>query len=295
MKKIKVIYNPSSGRQVIQRRIDSIVLNLLDKGYIVGKFITKKKDDALYETIKCCNEDWDGIIVCGGDGTVNEVASGIVLGNRKIPVAILPSGTVNDFASFLKLPTNPSEFTNMIERWETIDVDLGKVNDKYFVNVAAGGLLANVAHQVSSESKTVLGRMAYYIEGIKEIPKVGFKPIKVKVMSENYTSEDDILLFLISNSSSIGGFKKIAPNAEIQDGYLDCVLIKKADIQSLITIFINILRGEHVNHSKVEYFKTDKIFIETDEELHVDIDGEYAGTLPAVFEVLPKSFKIFTN
>lgn len=293
MKKIKVIYNPSSGRQIIQKRIDNIILKLIDKGYTLNKFITKKKDDALNETIRCLKEDWDGIIVCGGDGTVNEVATGIVKGGKKIPVAILPSGTVNDFASYLKLPNNSDEFCKMIERWDTIDVDLGKVNDKYFVNVAAGGLLTNVAHQVSSEYKTVFGRLAYYLEGLKEIPKSGFRPIKVKIMSEEYSSSEDILLFLISNSKHIGGFKRIAPEAEIKDGFLDCLFIKKSDFQSLITIFINILKGEHINHKDVIYFKTKKIFIDCNEEVQVDIDGEYAGNLPSLFEILPNSFRIF--
>lgn len=295
MKRIRIIYNPSSGRQIIQRRIDIICKILLDKGYIIGKFKTQKKYDALYETAKCCKEDWDIIIVSGGDGTINEVATGIMIGGRKIPVAILAAGTVNDFATFMNLPRNAYEFCNMIVSENTADVDLGKLNDKYFVNVAAGGLLTNIAHQASSELKTVLGRMAYYIEGLKEIPKQGFNPIKVRFESKQYSKAEEILLFLISNSSSIGGFKKLAPAAEVQDGYLDCIIIKKSEIQDIISIFLNILRGVHVNHPNVEYFKTKEIKIESDSDVNIDIDGEYAGKLPAQFEVMPKSFKIFVK
>ena len=213
MKKVKIILNPSSGRQIIQRRIDAICKQLIDDGYTVSKFLTKEKNDAMYETIKCCSEDWDLIIACGGDGTVNEVAKGIVLGGRKIPVAILAAGTVNDFANYLDLPRTSGEFYEMIRNGNTLDVDLGRTKDEYFVNVAASGLLTNVGYQVPPETKAILGRMAYYIEGIKEIPKQKFRPIRVKFESKEYTSREDMLLFLISNSSSIGGFKKLAPKA----------------------------------------------------------------------------------
>ena len=251
MKKVKIICNPSSGRQIIQRRIDSICKLLIDDGYTVSKFSTEKKDDAMWETIRSCKEDWDMIIACGGDGTVNEVAKGIIKGGRKIPVAILAAGTVNDFANYMELPRGSREFYEMIKNEKTIDVDLGKVNDDYFINVAASGLLTNVGYQVQPEIKAILGRMAYYLEGLKEIPKQKFEPIRVRFESEEYIKEEDILLFLLSNSSSIGGFKKLAPEANVSDGYLDSIIIKKSEVQDLVSIFVNILRGEHINHPNV--------------------------------------------
>lgn len=293
MKRVRVIYNPSSGRQVIERKLDNIVKILIDEGYTVSKFTTKKKHDAMYETIKCCKEDWDIIIACGGDGTINEVAKGIVKGGRKIPVAILACGTVNDFATYLDLPRSSNEFCEMLFNGKTLDVDLGKVEDEYFVNVAASGLLTNVGYQVQPEAKAVFGRMAYYIEGIKELPKQKFKPIRVKFDSKEYSQEEDILLFLISNSSSIGGFKMLAPEAQVSDGYLDSVIIKKSEIQDLWSIYTNMHRGEHVNHPNVEYFQTQKIEIMTEEDVSIDIDGEYGGKLPATFEVIPHGFRIF--
>lgn len=293
MKKAKIIFNPSSGRQLMSRKIDYLVNLLINEGYTVNKFNTEKKDDAMIETMKACEEDWDFIIACGGDGTVNEVAKGIVKSERKIPVAILASGTVNDFATYMKLPKNMDEFFEMIKAEKTMDIDLGKVNNEYFVNVAASGLLTSVGYQVPVEAKAVFGRLAYYIEGAKEIPKKGLEPIRVSFESEEYVNEEDIHLFLITNSASIGGFKKLAPDANVSDGYLDVVIIKKSDIQNLAQIFINIFKGEHVNHPNVSYFKSKKVIVETDADVTVDIDGEYGGKLPAVFEVEPKGFKIF--
>ncbi|MTI48595.1 diacylglycerol/lipid kinase family protein [Sporosalibacterium faouarense] len=294
MKKIRVIYNPSSGTQTIQRRLDLICKILLDNGYILGKFATEKKYDAMNETIRTCKEDWDIIVACGGDGTINEVASGIAKSERKIPVAILAAGTVNDFANSLGLPKDAKEFCNMIMNGKTLDADLGKINDSYFVNVAAGGLLTNIAHQVPSEVKTVLGRMAYYMEGLKEIPRQMFNAFKVNIESEEYSiMGEEIALFLISNSSYIGGFKKLAPKADIMDGKLDTIIIRKSEIQDIITILIDLIKGEHINHPKVKYFRTEKITIDCDNPIDVDIDGEYGGELPATFKVVPGCFKIF--
>jgi len=292
VKKVKVIYNPSSGRQSTERRVDRLCKLLLDDGYLVNKFITRQKNDAMNETIKTCNEDWDIIIVSGGDGTVNEVAKGIVKSERKVPVAILSSGTVNDFANYMKIPKNITGFYNMIQRGNFIDVDLGKVNDEYFVNVAAGGILSNVGYQVLPETKMVLGRMAYYIEGLKEITLQNFEPIELNIESEEYFLDEEVLLFIISNSSSIGGFKKLAPKADVEDGLLDIVIIKKSGVQDLANIFINIFSGDHINHQNVLYFKSKHVRLSTKQNVPIDIDGEYGGKLPASFEVVPKAFRI---
>lgn len=293
MKKIKIIFNPSSGRQSIERRLDRLSKMLLDDGYTLNKFPTQKKNDAMNETIKSCDEDWDIIIVSGGDGTVNEVAKGIALSNRKVPVAILSSGTVNDFANYMKIPRDITDFYNMIKRGKTVDVDLGKLNDDYFVNVAAGGLLSNVGYQVLPETKLVLGRMAYYLEGLKEITLQNFVPINLTIESEEYNSTEEVLLFLISNSSSIGGFKKMAPKADVLDGLLDVIIVKKSDVPDLANIFFSIFSGEHINHPNVIYFKSKKIKLSSLEEVHIDIDGEYGGVLPATFEVISEAFRIF--
>jgi len=294
MKKVKIICNPTSGRQNAQKKIDLICSRLIDEGYIVGKFNTREKNDAMHETIKTCTEDWDLIIASGGDGTINEIAKGIVKGKTKIPVAILSSGTVNDFANYMKIPKDVNEFVDMINKGNIMDIDLGKVNDEYFINVAASGLMTDIGYKVPAEIKAIFGKMAYYIEGLKEIPRSRFRPIQLKFKSKEFTGEEMILLYLISNTASIGGFKKIAPGADVRDGYLDVVIIKKSEVQDLAQIFINIFKGEHINHPNVIYFKTQKITVESkeQEEITIDIDGEFGGVLPATYEVLPKAFRV---
>lgn len=295
MKKVKIIINPSSGRQMMESKIDHLAKLLLDSGYIVAKYFTEKKNDARDETIKTCKENWDIIVACGGDGTVNEVATGIALSENKVPVAIMSGGTVNDFANHLDIPEKVQDFYKMIVNENTIDVDLGKAGDNYFVNVAAGGFLTDVAYQVPIEAKAVLGRLAYYFEGLKELIVKDKEPLKVSFRSEEYNSDDEILLYIISNSSSIGGFTKLAPEADVLDNLLDVLIIKDSDMPELANIFFRVLRGEHINHPNVVYFKTKSIELYSEDRLPIDVDGEYGGVLPATFKVIPNGMKIFVR
>ncbi len=292
MERIKFIINPSSGRQSMDRKVDSLIKKLLNNGYDVGKYYTKGKDDATRETIKTCKSGYDLIVVCGGDGTVNEVVRGLMASEKKIPLTIISCGTVNDFARYLNLPRTINGIYELIKREKIMSIDVGKLDDKYFVNVAAGGLLTNVAHTAQPEMKAILGRVAYYLEGLRELMVDKLEPIEVEIKTSEVVLKEDILLFLISNSSSIGGFKKLAPTAEIVDGLLDVVIVKKAEIGELANIFISIFKGKHINHPKVIYFKTDSIEINSKNSIAIDIDGEYGGRLPAKFDVIKNAIEI---
>lgn len=296
MRRVKLIINPSSGRQTMESRVDYLCKLLLDDGYVVGKYYTEKKDDALNEAIETCNSKmWDIIIACGGDGTVNEVATGIVKSENKLPVAILPSGTVNDFANHMRMPNKIIDFFQMIKKEHLVDIDLGKINNKYFVNVAAGGLLTDVGFQVPIEAKAILGRMAYYFEGLRGLILEGIEPINISFESKEYTKEEEVLLFIVSNTSSIAGFKKLAPDANVSDGFLDVLIIKNSDIAELANIFFNVLKGDHINHPNVVYFKTKNIHIESQKDMMIDIDGEVGGKLPTNFQVVPKAIQMIIN
>ncbi len=292
MKRIKLIINPVSGRQSMEKKIDTLCKYLLDDGYILGKFFTEKKYDAMFAAKEACRGDFDLIVVCGGDGTVNEVVKGIMTSDRKLPLAILASGTVNDFANYLEMPKTALGFFKLIKRNEQVNVDIGQANEDYFVNVAAGGLLTKVAYQATSDMKAVLGRMAYYLEGLKEIASQGLDPVLVNIVSDEFISEEEILLFVVSNSSSIGGFKRLAPEADILDGLLDVVLIKNPDFAELANIFVNVLTGDHIKHPKVIYYKTKELTISSKKDIYLDIDGEFGGQLPVHFKVIPRGLRI---
>jgi len=291
----KLIINPSSGKQVLQKRLDRIIGHLVLEQVIQSfdVFTTQKRFEAYEETKKIKKGEYDLIIVAGGDGTVNEVASGVIEGKSEIPIAILPAGTVNDFAGWLNIPRDTKGFCTMIEQFQTIPVDVGKMGDKYFINVAAGGLLTDVGYKASLELKTVLGKFAYFVEGMKEIPKQAFRSIVLDIECEELKGREEIFMFIVANTPSVGSFKRFAPKAKIDDGLLDVCIIKKTDFADLIGLFLQIIAGEHIHHPKVLYIQTSKINLQCDVvDLNLDLDGEQGGNLPATIEVVPKAIRV---
>jgi len=292
---LKVIYNPSAGVQTQQDKVFLIIRKLVETGnYRVSVFATQKKNDAFIEAKKACSEKFHIILACGGDGTVNEVVNGIMTSEHKSKLAILAAGSVNDFSEYLDLPTDVTAFTDMIKKENSILADVGKANDKYFINVAAGGAFTNIAHEVPVDTKTILGKFAYYLQGAIELPYQLDKkfPVTVKIDDEE-PFNSDIFLFLITNSPSVGGFKKLVPEASIKDHMLDLLIIKKTTKKELVEIFSKIITGQHIKHPGVIYKKSKKILLTSSvNDLILDIDGEQGEHPPVLFEVIPEGIEI---
>jgi diacylglycerol kinase (ATP) len=249
---------------------------------------TKQQYDARNAVLPLHDGDYDFITAIGGDGTINEVISGIADSECNIPLAIISAGTVNDFANYLNLPTEVDPFVNMIKNFRTKKIDVGSINGKIFMNVVAGGIATDVGYNVSKEMKAMFGKAAYYVEGMKEIPKQFFSPFKLKIESEEYNDEDEYLLIMVTNSQSVGGYKQAAPLASVSDGMLDVLLLRKMDVFQVTDLLLRFLRGDHINHPAIEYFQTKAIKITPmdDQEMSIDFDGEYYGTLPADIRIL---------
>lgn len=294
MKRVKIIANPNSGRgTALGKVLDLIKLMSRDK-YEIELLFTHEEGDGTRFAYNYSGEDF--IICSGGDGTVNEVVNGIYLSGRYTPLGILQSGTVNDFANAQGLPTSANAFYKMIKDYKTKTIDLGLAGDRAFINVAAGGMLTEIAYTVPAEKKATLGDMAYYLEGARELLEKKIfryqKSLNFYVESEEFTGTVEGLLFLITNSTSVGGFKRMAPLADISDGYLDVLIFKGIKISDVPELFASLMGGRHVDHNKVMYLKTKNIKIASDEELIIDVDGEKASTLPMTFKVLENKLKI---
>lgn len=293
----KIIVNPASGLRTVQKNAQKIATKLLeDKTLERAEIIrTGKKDDAYNEALNINQKETDIIIVAGGDGTVNEVINGIIDGNKKTPLAILPAGTANDFAGYIKMPQDVNRFCKLIRNHRISEIDLGKTGNKYFINVASGGLLTDIAHNVSSKRKSVLGYMAYIVEGARELTSsADMKSFNVKIETRGRTIEDEILFFLVSNSPRVGGFRKVFPHACISDGLLDVMIVHKQNLKDMVNLFILLNNGKHVESDRVSYFQTDEIRIECSKEdkIELDIDGEKGDYLPARIQVSPKSLNL---
>lgn len=297
MKKLKIILNPSSGRIGYEDEFNDLCRLLLNKSYTMHLFKTQKKDDAYYETKLAITEGYDMVVVAGGDGTVNEVARALYECQTSVPMAIFRMGTVNDFANHLKLPKTAEAFVKLIEAEYKIPVDIGIINGDVFINIAAAGIFTSVGHETKKELKKYLGRGAYYLEAMVNLPRNLSQSYRLKVTSEEFNHEDDYHLFLITNSSSVGGFDKMSPIAEIQDGYFDCIFLKKAPIVMQADLFMKILMGKHLGSKYVDYFRTKHIKIELsdDQELELDIDGEKGGNFPIDVEVIPAAIYVIAD
>lgn len=294
MKRVKIIANPNSGRGAALGKILELIELMSEDRYEIELLFTHEEGDGTRFAYDYSGEDF--IICSGGDGTVNEVVNGMYLSGRDIPLGILQSGTVNDFANAQGLPTSPNTFYKMIKNYKTKTIDLGLAGERAFINVAAGGMLTEIAYTVSAEKKATLGDMAYYLEGVRVLLEEKIfkykKSLNFYIESEEFTGTIEGLLFLITNSTSVGGFKKMAPLADISDGFLDVLIFKEIRISDVPELFASLMGGRHVDHNKVMYLKTKNIKISSDENLTIDVDGEKASTLPMTFKVLENKLKI---
>lgn len=288
--KIKIIINPSSGRQTISQTVDDIVGYLVEARvlYRADFCYTRTKDDALNYAAEIQPGEYDLVMAVGGDGTINEVVNGLMKSGTNTPLAILPAGTVNDFATFLEIPADPYSYARMIMNFNKLAVDVGKAGSKYFLNVAAGGLLTDIAYKVPSESKTSLGRMAYWLEGAKDIPGNIFNGLPLTIESREDFFDDEALLFIIANTTSVGGMKKLVPYAELTDGLLDVLVVSKLEFGGLLPLLGKLLIGDHLSNDNVTYFQTDKLYLSSSgaEEIRLDLDGEEGDALPCVVECI---------
>lgn len=288
--RIKIIINPSAGRQSVRQPICDILGHLTDEGSLIraDHFYTHKAGDAVMYAKDTDPNEYDCIIAAGGDGTVHEVVNGLLKGKVDLPLAILPSGTVNDLAGILDIPTEPFSYAKMLQNFLIRKVDVGLAGDRYFMNVAAGGLLTDIPLKVPSDTKTSIGRLAYLLEGAKDLPANLYKSLPLSIESDEDRYEGDAFLFLISNSASVGGFRKASPQADLSDGKLDVLVISRLDPGSLLPLFGKLLIGDHIRDDKVTYFQTNRVKITSGApDFCLDLDGEKGGNLPVEILCIP--------
>ena len=293
------IINPSSGKQNIDSMLREIMATLILDQICshVDVCYTKGKDDAKNRAAKLKPGDYDFIVSVGGDGTLNEVTNGLILSESNIPMAIISAGTVNDFATYMKLPQTADGFCQMIKDFQTKKVDVGRVNNEYFINVLAAGMLTDIAYKVPKDKKAVLGKMAYYLEGVKEFPKQLSQNMTLTFNSKEYSGTEDIMLFLVANSKSVGGFADAAPLASVSDGYLDVMIIKKmALLTEAPDLIFKLFQGEHPKHPSIEYFQTKELSVLPTEQtagIAIDYDGEILEEgLPVDISIVPEALNL---
>lgn len=289
MCKVKFIYNPYSGENAIINDIDTVIMIHQKYGYIIEPYRISK-DNEVSEALKNIDDNFKYILIAGGDGTVDSIVNCMKTLKVDLPVAVLPVGTANDFARFIGMPLNVEKACEQILNSEIVGIDLGKINNKYFINVASTGLFTDVSQKTDVNLKNTIGKLAYYVKGIEQIPNL--RKLKVKVISKETEFDDDMYLMLVFNGQTAGNFK-LAYKASLTDGLLDVIIIKAGMIKDIIALFIKILRSEHLEDVKgLTYFKTDKLYIECDEDIVTDIDGERGPDFPVTIECIKGGLEV---
>ena len=275
MKNLLFIVNPSAGRKHIKGRLFEIVDIFVKAGYEVRVYPTQAKQDAIR---LISEEGWlYSLIVCaGGDGTLDEVVTGLMKCGADTPVGYIPCGTTNDFARSLGIPKDPIRAAKRIVKYDPIPIDVGSFNGDYFVYVAAFGAFTAVTYTTPQEYKNHLGHMAYVLEGIRSIPNL--TSYHLKVTYDDNVIEDDFFIGMITNSLTVGGFQN--PNSkitELDDGLYEVLLVKypgnPIDFQATVSAY---LLGD-INSDYMYQFKTNRLVIESEEEIQWTLDGEYGG------------------
>lgn len=292
MKKARLIYNPTSGREEMRRLLPHVLERLDRAGIETSCHATQGEGDATLEAADAVDRGYDIIIAAGGDGTLNEVVNGMAGKSNLPPLGVFPLGTTNDFARAMGIPKRWEDYCDLVIENKTRPIDIGKANDRYFINIAGGGSLTQLTYEVPSRLKTLIGQLAYYMKGIEKVASLS--PTNLTIHAEGYdVLEGEFMLFLIANSNSVGGFEKLAPDAQIDDGLLDVIAVKKCNLAEFIRLLSMALRGDHFNDPHVVYLKTKRMEVTSPDHVLLNLDGELGGELPGVFEILPRHLQIF--
>ena len=276
MKKLLFIYNPHSGKGMINNYLTDIVDKFVKNGYRVELYPTQKKLDAKEKVIRWA-EDCDMVVCSGGDGTLNDVISGIMEMEDRIMLGYIPAGSTNDFATSIMLPKNMLESADVVMKGMPLSVDIGSFNRRTFVYIAAFGAFTDVSYMTPQEMKNVLGHQAYIIEAFTKLSSL--RSYRMRVKTKDIEVEDEFLYGMITNSVSVGGFKGITGKGVIlNDGLFEVTLVKKPQKVFEMQLIFGALLGLDVKCESVMTFKADKLIIESVEKVPWVLDGEYGGS-----------------
>ncbi|PLR85622.1 diacylglycerol kinase [Bacillus canaveralius] len=291
MKRARIIYNPTSGRELFKKHLAEVLQKLETAGYESSCHATTSEGDATAAARIAVERRYDLVVAAGGDGTINEVVNGMAEQEYRPKLGIIPMGTTNDFARALHIPRDVEAAADIIVKGDTIPVDIGRMNEKYFINIAGGGRLTELTYEVPSKLKTMLGQLAYYLKGMEMLPSIRATDISIEYDGRLF--EGEAMLFLVGLTNSVGGFEKLAPDASINDGLFTLLILKKTNLADFIRVATLAIRGEHVNDANVIYTKASHIKVHSAEKLLLNLDGELGGEAPAEFENLYRHFEVF--
>ena len=276
-KRMLFVYNPHAGKARIRSNLLDIIDVFVKAGYEVTVYPTQQHGDAT-KAVTERDGSYSMVACSGGDGTLNEVISGMMQSEKKLPIGYVPAGSTNDFAASLSIPGNMLSAANVVVSGKGIPCDIGSFNKEYFVYVAAFGLFTDVAYETDQNLKNALGHFAYVMEGARRIGAIQSYHMRIKYNDEEI--EDDFAFGMITNSKSVGGVKNITGRSvKLDDGLFEVTLVKTpSQLMELQEILIALMSGKG-DMKNVRSFKTDHLIFNADQDVAWTLDGEFGGSL----------------
>ncbi|MGI6205396.1 MAG: diacylglycerol/lipid kinase family protein [Anaerovoracaceae bacterium] len=285
-RKVLLFYNPGAGNGMFKINLDKIIERFQKENKIV---IPVRADGSvdIVELLSDINKDeFTKIIAAGGDGTINIVVNAMMKTGCILPIAIFPAGTANDYAYYFSIPNNIDGMLDIATGNKYVAADIGRCNNRYFVNVAAIGSVIDVSQKTDKSMKNALGIMAYYLKGLSELRTL--KPVQVRITTDKRQFTENIFFMVVLNGNSAGGFRKLGVQSSINDGLFDVIIFKETRFSELPLLALDVLHGRHPDNDNVLYFQTSYIRIESNEKISTDVDGELGEPFPLDIEIVPK-------
>lgn len=274
-KRMLFVYNPKAGKAQIKHKLADILDIFAQADYEITIHPTQRAGEAI-KVVAERKPDFDLVACSGGDGTLGEVVNGMILSDCSTPLGYIPAGSTNDFAESLGLSKNMVNAAQTVVSGKDFACDIGIFNKNVFVYVAAFGVFTNVSYQTGQDMKNVLGHMAYILEGVKSLSAI--RSYSMKITYGDKVIEDDFIFGMITNSVSVGGFKRITgKHVRLDDGVFEVTLIKKPKTPKELNDIIISLMNREFDADDMYCFRTDKLLCESQEPIAWTLDGENGG------------------
>jgi YegS/Rv2252/BmrU family lipid kinase len=293
--KVRFIYNPASGVAAAAGRLDEISRLYVESGYTIEPRHISFEEGAEDGFLGGLDDTYHHILVAGGDGTVNYIVNLLMVRGIDIPVAFLPMGTANDFASMIGMPRNIKDACKAILEGRERRIDIGYVNGRYFVNVFSCGLFTDVSQKTPTFFKNNFGKLAYYVSGISDIPR--FRKMHLSIRTDGGDFEGKALIFFVFNGRTAGRLP-IAYLSEIDDGLLDVLIVKgDAPLETIGTLvrYFPYMRFRDKYPSGIVHLRCTRLVAHSPRNERTDVDGQPGAQFPLDMRCLPGALRVITG
>lgn len=292
MRNIRLVYNKSAGQNKSSELISDVIGKFNEKGYDVTAF-RASFENSCEQFIKETPKNTYAIVVAGGDGTINKVVNYMIKYNIDVPLGIIPAGTSNDFANHLGILGNVDRAIDKILSGNVEKIDVGRVNDTYFINVLSAGMFSSSSYKTDKKLKDTLGQLSYFLTAARQ--PFEQKPFKIKIETEDGILEEKVVVFVVFNGSSVGRIDLFTDNSSVQDGLLDLVILREGKINETLKLLGELENGDFTCNDNIVYLKEKKFKITLIDGKcdRPDVDGDQGPEFPLEVECMEKRIKMF--